>query len=380
MSGRKKILYFMHIPWGWAKQRPHFIAEYLSKYFDVSIFFEKQYMGKMNLLIEKNISSQLKFNELFKLPLPDHKFFVKINSLLIKSQLKKVIDNYDIIWLTYPNLFREIKTIIPEHSKIIYDCMDDVLEFPRIKSEPDLRRATFNNEKDLCERSDILFTSSDYLKGKLLERYKRYMVRTEILVVNNALFLEEKTYNSPVPKGPLPLRVRNIFKRSGIHLSYIGTVSEWIDIDLLLESLEIFKNINYIFWGPREIRVPKHERLVYAGPIEHKYIFDIMDKSDALIMPFKISELVRSIDPVKLYEYIYSCKPSIAVEYDETLKFKTFVYLYRNKEEYFNLIKNLTEKNLNLKRSCEDHRLFAENNTWDNRINFIVEKIIQNLN
>ena len=27
----KQILYLMHIPWGWIKQRPHFFAEKLAK-------------------------------------------------------------------------------------------------------------------------------------------------------------------------------------------------------------------------------------------------------------------------------------------------------------------------------------------------------------
>ena len=39
----KKILYLMHVPWGWIKQRPHFIAENLSKYYKVNVFYKKAY-------------------------------------------------------------------------------------------------------------------------------------------------------------------------------------------------------------------------------------------------------------------------------------------------------------------------------------------------
>lgn len=28
MKERKKILYLMHVPWGWIKQRPHFLQSY----------------------------------------------------------------------------------------------------------------------------------------------------------------------------------------------------------------------------------------------------------------------------------------------------------------------------------------------------------------
>ena len=36
-----KILYLMHVPWGWIKQRPHFFAEYLANDFAVDVYFRK---------------------------------------------------------------------------------------------------------------------------------------------------------------------------------------------------------------------------------------------------------------------------------------------------------------------------------------------------
>ena len=51
MNRRKKILYLMNIPWGWVKQRPHFIAEYLSKDFIVDVYYKKPTkVSKKNLL------------------------------------------------------------------------------------------------------------------------------------------------------------------------------------------------------------------------------------------------------------------------------------------------------------------------------------------
>ena len=36
---RKKILYIMHVDWNWIKQRPHFIAEELTTWYDIKVVY-----------------------------------------------------------------------------------------------------------------------------------------------------------------------------------------------------------------------------------------------------------------------------------------------------------------------------------------------------
>ena len=40
-----------------------------------------------------------------------------------------------------------------------------------------------------------------------------------------------------------------------------------------------------------------------------------------MIMPFKLNELVKSVDPVKLYEYINYNKPIISIFYQEIKRY-----------------------------------------------------------
>ena len=88
-------------------------------------------------------------------------------------------------------------------------------------------------------------------------------------------------------------------------------------------------------------------------------------------MPFKVNELIRSVNPVKLYEYIYMGKHIVAPEYGETLKFAQYVHLYKSKKDFFTIIDNIfTIKELDPNR-VKSMRLFAENNTWSNRYKII---------
>lgn len=366
----KKILYLMHVPWGWIKQRPHFIAENLSKYYKVNVFYKKAY--KKNNLVKNEISNDLNnlvIKELFRLPFERYNLIQEIGSIIVKFQLKKIINQFDIIWFTHPKLFTTIKDILPKNIKIIYDCMDDAIEFFPEKSSFKIKEKIINDERELIKRSKIIFTSSNYLKQKLISRYN---INEKIYVINNAIFLDkiDSYYDTEVP-----FYIKDKLEKIKIKLIYIGTLSNWIDIDLIIQSLEQYKEITYIFFAPKGINLPKHNRLLYLGPVEHKYIFNIMKQSDALIMPFKVNELILSVNPVKLYEYIFSGKPSIAIEYGETLKFKEYVYLYKNKNEYFNLTKNLTRGNLPPKKSLEECRKFALENTWGKRMDTIINLI-----
>jgi teichuronic acid biosynthesis glycosyltransferase TuaH len=367
----KKILYFMHVPWGWVKQRPHFLAEGLSRYFDVSVCCGKTYGQKKNLIAHP-ASARVEVKELFKLPLMDHPVCHKLNAIIVRAQLKRRVNDSNFVWLTHPDLFGDIGSMIPARAKVIYDCMDNVLEFPYLKDRPEWREETFRRERELVLRSDLIFASSDFLKRKLQQRYG---VAKEVSVVNNALSLEETAAN-PQSVVDLPERVERLLKKERKTLSYIGTVGDWFDVQLLLESLDRFKALHYIFWGPCEIKLPKHERMAAAGPIGHRDIFHVMQRSDALIMPFKLDDLVLSIDPVKLYEYVYSCRPSIVVRYGETEKFGEFVYLYRNREQYLDLVQQFMEDRLRPKRSPKEHEEFARMNTWDRRIPCILERML----
>ena len=360
----------MHVPWGWIKQRPHFIAEKLSKYYKIDIFYRKAY--KRKYLVKNRISNDMdnmEIKELFRLPFERCNFIQKISSIFIRFRFKRIIDKFDIVWITHPNLFEIIKNILPDDIKIIYDCMDDSVEFPYVKSNFTLRKKILGNEEELVKRSNIVFTSSNYLKHKLIDRYQ---VKKNIYVVNNAISLD-KIYSCYDFK--IPFYIDEKLKKTKFTLSYLGTISRWIDVEILLESLKRFSDITYKLFGPKDISLPKHSRLLYFGPIEHKYIFNIMKQSDALVVPFKLNELVLSVNPVKLYEYIFSAKPSIVIEYGETLKFKDHIYLYKNKNDYFKLIEKLVNNDLPPKRNLVESRNFALNNTWEKRIESMVNVI-----
>jgi len=358
----KNILYFMHVPWGWIKQRPHFLAEGLSENNFVKVICEKN--KERNFENNPN-NKNIKIVNYFDFSFKKNKITYIISFLIRKFLIKRYIKKADIIWLTYPSQYNYIKNVVKPNQRIIYDCMDDMIEF--FKDE-DVIANLKKIEKEICLKSDKIICSSEYLKNKLI---KRYNLEDKITVINNAI----KKIENNTEKVTLPQEILKIFETKSTKVIYIGTISKWFNFNLIIKTLKEVPNLEFIIIGPSDTEIPLHENLIKINAIEHKYVFELMKLSDYLIMPFIINELIKSVNPVKIYEYIYSNKPSIIPEYEETKKFSEFVYLYQTDEEFIELVKLAVEKKLVSKKTDIENFNFTNENTWDARMTQINELI-----
>ena len=373
-NAQLSILYLMHVHWGWIKQRPHFIAEQLGQMLNVSLFYKRLYRGRSQRLVKNEKQASLQHHELFVLPFQRFQFIDRVNTYLLQFQLMSHIRRVDIVWITFPTMFSYIENILPHETFLVYDCMDDALEFPSIKSNAYLHNVVSENEKRLLKRANAVFVSSEALKNKLIDTYG---VERDISVANNAIYLPD--FNEGEKKKRLDHIEEFIDSLPGKKLIYIGSVSEWIDFNLIQESLEKYVGIVYILIGPHDTSIPKHDRLICLPPVEHQYVSSLMERADALLIPFKENKLIRSVNPVKIYEYIFSCKPVISLDYGEMTQFSDYIYGYRNNDEYHALIEKIISNQLGLKRNCAEGRFFVEQHTWAIRVDHMMSIISQSI-
>lgn len=348
----KRILYLMHISWGWVKQRPHFIAEGLNEKNDVTVVAKCDFRNN----IVRN-STNLKVYSLLRLPLERYLLIRKINSLLYKIQLHFYCRSKDVIWFTAPFMTPYVQA---KGKLVFYDCMDDILEFPDMKKNSYLFNETRKCEENLYRRANFVFASSLNLKNKLIERYGE----REIFVINNGINMPQFDENLVLPKELTPLVSTKTKK-----IVYIGTISSWMDFNLLRKIKEMLPlEVNIFLFGPTEVDISNNDYFIYCGVIEHKFVFEVMKHADVLIMPFLVTDLIKSVNPVKLYEYIYSGKDIIAPLYEESLKFKDFVHLYRDHNHCLNIVKDLCLNGIKGSKTITECYQFCLDNTWKKRI------------
>lgn len=372
----KKILYIMSVPWGWIKQRPHFLAEGISDYYSVDVFYKKSTLVKSkNLLTEipKDINNlkikSFRIIPFYAIPLLRKLNLNILNTLSLFFQLPS-LKQYDYIWIPSPKIFRIVAPLIPKNKKVIYDCMDDSAEFGSGSTNIKEKNRVLYNEKKLLERADYVICSAEYLKEKVLSRAS--LLDKPAIVVNNAIDIPKE--NEVLELSDELSNKLEFMSHLSKPLLYIGTIAEWFDFDTLINVLNNDSTLNLVLIGPDNISIPKHKQIHYLGTIKRDYVFLFMKNAYCLIMPFKINELIKSVNPVKLYEYIYSGKPVISVKYGETMQFAEFVKLYDSAEVLEEQIHSIDSNQYDsdyLQRCIN----FVKHNTWSNRCNNIIKYI-----
>jgi len=355
---KKKMLYIMHIDWNWIKQRPQFLAEELSQYYDMTIVYTYGY--RRNFIKQSNkFNGFKKIIPLYRLPSVKvrNTFFGKIiNDLILKIQFLFIGKDFDYIWLTSPIYIEIINKIFKDNKiKIIYDCMDDNIG---IKDESS-RKKTIDQEIVLLQRADTVFVSSINLQQVIKNRgYKGNCYLLYNGISNN--LLNQNIKDNQLEKNIKDNQVNNA---EGFNLLYIGTIAYWFDFEKILKLLNEFNNITITLIGPCETEMPYHSRLIYKGIIPHSELPYFAAKYDALIMPFLVNELILSVDPVKIYEYISFGKNIISIYYPEMDKFKDFVHFYRTYDELKTQVMKLISNN-KLSYTKDKAEEFLRSNTW----------------
>ena len=347
---RERILYISHVDWGWIKQRPHQIAEHLRRFFDVTVVFNCNWR-------RKGLPNKFEFSRsclpLFHLPLRGRiPLLAKLDVLAIRLMLRIAIwfvrPRY--AWLTWPDLFQ----YLPRETgvSIIYDCMDDAQAFPR-----DAHRIAqiAELESAVVARAEIVFVSSNRLRHILEARHGQLQ---KYHLLRNAFD------GKIVSDAGESARSDGAFK-----IGYCGTIAQWCDWELLTKLVEARPGVEVHLVGPLDAgaSLQVHSQIVWHGPVEHGDLPEIMGAFDCLIMPFKVTPLIESVDPVKLYEYVNFGKPIVSVFYDEIERFAPFVHFYRSHDEALAIVAKLASGEIGRKYSNDERRASLLVNTWAER-------------
>lgn len=345
----KKMLYIMGVEWNWIFQRPHVLALALEKEYEVTVVCPKQPIHAKH----QNNPQPERLLSLFQIPFQEKNKLLGAVAWKLHTNKLGDLSEYDIIWVGYPLFGRYIpKDYI---GTVIYDCMDNFEALYPDRKEKNLRRVC-EEERKLLDRADIVFTSGQKLKEKMLS----ICPNKEITVVRNG-------YSNITMSDPESGK-----KKDQYTLGYIGTISKWFDNRVVQHSLSKIPDICYELIGPvADHKIIQNDRVVYSGVVEHNKLGAQVQKQDCLIMPFQINDIILYVDPVKLYEYIAWGKCIIASWYPEIDRFQDFVYFYHDEREYSELVEQLKNEGFPAKYTRDMQVRFLEDNTWDARIRMI---------
>lgn len=155
-------------------------------------------------------------------------------------------------------------------------------------------------------------------------------------------------------------------------VGFIGSLSNWVDIELIYNVANELHNIDFVFIGNGD----SSDRLRFLcsnlsnvhilGPIPHNKIPQAISSFNICIIPFKINYLTNRICPVKLFEYWASKKPVISTAFSEIQYIGgNNVIIARNEDEFIKSIELLIRDNsLRTNLSKKGYIEVAEKYDW----------------
>lgn len=367
-----KIFYFSLLDWYVTKQRPQHLAEELSHFYEVLYVnilpFNKKEMKphqEGERVNRKKISQNknMKIRRIRLLPKNSISIIKIINNTLLKFYVQHVlkINSYEFLWLTHPSHVRFIPESYP--GKIIYDCMDKYDQFSR---DPKLLSYHYKNEYEMIKKASLIFTSSKPLNDDLV-----FKGAINTSVINNAALYNSFNISKELITCPsdIDLTVKTV--------GYFGGIGAWFDSDLLVKIATELKNVNFVIIGPISEKSVKDKcsglsNVKFLGAKNFNDLPNYLVNFDVCILPFVVNELIKYVDPVKIYEYLSAGKPVVTPYYDELIKFSDYIYISKNHDEFLNNIKLSLEEDEKNKMKRMD---FAAKNTWKQRALDIKQKI-----
>lgn len=242
---------------------------------------------------------------------------------------------------------------------VVYDCLDDQQAFAEMYGH-DLGAS----EQILLESSSHVFASGNVLLEKV-----RSVRQDAILIANGSDF---ERFHRAVPSGLLD-------HLPGPIVGFFGAFSDWLDLDWIEAASDRFPDWSFVYVGREGFSRPalaQRWKCIGDRPNVHvlpqaspEKLVQYLAQMDVCTMPFRDLPVARSMNAVKIYEYLAAAKPVVAAHLPETepLSRCGLIATYQTPEESFRLL----EAAVCVPSTAQEikSRLdFAERNSWNRRL------------
>ncbi len=281
---------------------------------------------------------------------------------LIRMLLRQFKINNPILWMSTPPDQWLIGRLGEKFS--IYDCMDrHSLFFTGRISE-----LISEEEKQMLKRVNLVIASSNDLHDHCAQYNSNvHVVRNG---VNPHIFsVDYRAEDDPLQSIPSP------------RIGYIGYLGPWLDTELLQALARAYPHTSIVLVGPIGTGVEmlrQHPNIHLLGEQHYSKLTPYIRDFDVCIIPFRVNDLTKAVNPIKLYEYLALGKPVVSSALPELEGFQDITYISYSNEEFLANITAALHEVANPDQSQQQRRIhLAFENSWYVRARQI-DQIIQN--
>lgn len=257
-----------------------------------------------------------------------------------------------ILWLTVPHHIGFISQYQPD--LIVFDAVD----------EP---KGEFSNwapyYPEILKKSHLIFTSAQSIFDSLSGRHPN------VHLIPNGVDFQQFRKAQPKPQD-LP--------NSPNLVGYSGAIASWLNWELLDFAVRENPELTFVFIGAllKMSKFPlQRKNVCYLGLKPYRQLPGYLQNVKMGLIPFRLTEMTKGCNPIKLYEYYAAGLPVLATPLPELLDIPG-IYLENNPQQFSKRLAALiTESNFGL----TERLTFAQENDWSIRARQIYELIEENI-
>ncbi len=267
----------------------------------------------------------------------------------MKKQIRcQGFDSPDILWLDSVRHWSWGKKIKPKY--IVLRIADWTAGFST------LPRSILEMEKELIQTADLVISSAKTLELRIQSLRGDRPLYTIRNGVDCAFWMN--------PTQP-PLEYQEIPSPRAV---YVGALDEWFDLPLALKMAQAMPSVSFVFIGQPRWKSPFQNlprNIYFLGSRPRDQVRAYLQHAQIGIIPFKRSELIECVCPLKLYEYMACGLPVVSTRWEELENMNSPARLASHVDEWIlHLTELLKNPSLSSKKNCLDYALL---NDWNNR-------------
>jgi glycosyltransferase involved in cell wall biosynthesis len=300
------------------------------------------------------------------LPFPHSRPAQIANGGILKTTLQLLRNKYRMrsdfqLWTFLPNSVKYVGKL--GESLVVYYCTDEFSKFGYLDGEK-----IGAMERELCQRADIVFTTAKTLH----ERKKEFNPETHLAShgVDAAHFAKALD-----PKTEVPAEIAHL---KGPVIGFIGLIEEWVDTDAIAFLAERKPDWNFVVIGRAIANVSHLQKpnIHLLGRKPYAELPPYLKRFDVGLIPFRLTELTRNVNPIKLREYFSAGLPVLSADIPEVRHYADFEFgdkegalgcgVYQNHEELLSLCEKALAADSPGARKRRSEAMRAE--TWEKKV------------
>lgn len=251
------------------------------------------------------------------LPLPGSRLARAVNRQLILWQIRRAlrrIANGPLeVWSFAPDIAYLLDGL--DASGVIYYCVDDFAHFSGYDAEQILA-----DEAALAGRADLLIVTS-----KALEESKASLNPNTLLLPHGV----DVTHFARA-LAPGLAQAAELADIPHPRLGFFGLIRDWVDLDLLVALAQRRADWQIVLLGDATVDLAAcraEPNIHLLGPQPYDRLPAFCAGFDVGLIPFRLNELTRAVNPIKLREYFAAGLPVVSTPLPEVARYGSLVHL-----------------------------------------------------